>query len=134
MSDTPARTRGRLAALGAYGFEAPEPVILAALATGDPILLIGRSGTGKTFLLNLGLSCRDSNRRARGRIRSHYGVQDSQSIGACGDSAGCGARRSEVMRGQADGWAISIYRSGYPSRLAGRGGVSESARGHTDWR
>jgi MoxR-like ATPase len=52
MSDTSARTRGRLAALGAYGFEAQEPVILAALATGDPILLIGRSGTGKTFLLN----------------------------------------------------------------------------------
>src|SRR6185436_9229822 len=45
-------TRGRLAALGAYGFEAHEPVILAALASGDPILLIGRSGTGKTFLLN----------------------------------------------------------------------------------
>jgi len=46
------RTGGRLAALGAYGFEAQEPVILAALASGDPILLIGRSGTGKTFLLN----------------------------------------------------------------------------------
>jgi MoxR-like ATPase len=52
MSDKSARPRGRLAALGAYGFEAQEPVILAALATGDPILLIGRSGTGKTFLLN----------------------------------------------------------------------------------
>jgi MoxR-like ATPase len=52
MSDTPAETRGRLAALGAYGFEAQELVILAALASGDPILLIGRSGTGKTFLLN----------------------------------------------------------------------------------
>jgi MoxR-like ATPase len=52
MSDSPARPRGRLAALGAYGFEAQEPVILAALASGDPMLLIGRSGTGKTFLLN----------------------------------------------------------------------------------
>jgi MoxR-like ATPase len=52
MSDTSVQTRGRLAALGAYGFEAQEPVILAALASGDPILLIGRSGTGKTFLLN----------------------------------------------------------------------------------
>ena len=54
MSDTsaPSPSRGRLAALGAYGFEAQEPVILAALASGDPILLIGRSGTGKTFLLN----------------------------------------------------------------------------------
>src|SRR4249920_2927391 len=52
MSDTTVHTRGRLAALGAYGFEAQEAVILAALASGDPILLIGRSGTGKTFLLN----------------------------------------------------------------------------------
>ena len=52
MSDTPVRSRGRLAALGAYGFEAQEPVILAALTSGDPMLLIGRSGTGKTFLLN----------------------------------------------------------------------------------
>ena len=52
MSDTPVRSRGRLAALGAYGFEAQELVILAALTSGDPMLLIGRSGTGKTFLLN----------------------------------------------------------------------------------
>ena len=52
MSDRSTSSRGRLAALGAYGFEAQEPVILAALASGDPILLIGRSGTGKTFLLN----------------------------------------------------------------------------------
>jgi len=52
MSDRSPQPGGRLAALGAYGFEAQEPVILAALASGDPILLIGRSGTGKTFLLN----------------------------------------------------------------------------------
>ena len=51
-SDRSTSARSRLAALGAYGFEAQEPVILAALASGDPILLIGRSGTGKTFLLN----------------------------------------------------------------------------------
>lgn len=38
--------------LGAYGFRAVEPVLLAALVTEDPILLIGKSGTGKTFLLN----------------------------------------------------------------------------------
>jgi MoxR-like ATPase len=50
MSDSP--SRGRLAALGAYGFEAQEPVILAVLTSGDPLLLVGRSGTGKTFLLN----------------------------------------------------------------------------------
>lgn len=48
----PAETGGYLAALGAYGFTAQEPAILAALVTGDPLLLIGRSGTGKTFLLN----------------------------------------------------------------------------------
>lgn len=38
--------------LGAYGYDAVEPVILAALVTGDPLLLIGKAGTGKTFLLN----------------------------------------------------------------------------------
>lgn len=43
---------GYLSGLGAYGFEAQEPVILAALVTGDPLLLVGKSGTGKTFLLN----------------------------------------------------------------------------------
>jgi MoxR-like ATPase len=40
------------AELGVYGFERQAPAILAALVTGDPLLLIGRSGTGKTFLLN----------------------------------------------------------------------------------
>ena len=38
--------------LGVYGFDRFEPVILASLVTEDPMLLIGRSGTGKTFLLN----------------------------------------------------------------------------------
>ena len=38
--------------LGVYGFDQYEPIILAALITEDPMLLIGRSGTGKTFLLN----------------------------------------------------------------------------------
>jgi MoxR-like ATPase len=42
----------RLARLGVYGFDPAEPVILAALVTEDPLLLIGPSGTGKTFLLN----------------------------------------------------------------------------------
>lgn len=41
-----------LNALGVYGYDNVEPVILAALVTGDPLLLIGRAGTGKTFLLN----------------------------------------------------------------------------------
>jgi MoxR-like ATPase len=44
--------RGHLASLGVYGFDGVEPVILAALVSEDPLLLIGRSGTGKTFLLN----------------------------------------------------------------------------------
>src|SRR5262245_29712283 len=38
--------------LGVYSFNAFEPVILSALITEDPLLLIGRSGTGKTYLLN----------------------------------------------------------------------------------
>ena len=41
-----------LPALGVFGFGVVETVILAALVTEDPLLLIGRSGTGKTFLLN----------------------------------------------------------------------------------
>src|SRR5512139_672574 len=42
----------RLADLGIYGFDRHEVTILAALVTEDPLLLVGRSGTGKTFLLN----------------------------------------------------------------------------------
>jgi len=41
-----------LPGLGVWGFDAQEPVILAALVTEDPLLLIGPSGTGKTYLLN----------------------------------------------------------------------------------
>ena len=41
-----------LAGLGVYGFDSAEPLILAALVTEDPLLLIGPSGTGKTYLLN----------------------------------------------------------------------------------
>ena len=56
----------RLAGLGVYGFDRSEPVILAALITEDPLLLIGPSGTGKTYLLNtlseaLGLNHRHYN-------------------------------------------------------------------------
>ena len=52
-SAPPARSSGPyLPALGVYGFGEIEPVILAALVTGDPLLLIGASGTGKTYLLN----------------------------------------------------------------------------------
>lgn len=38
--------------LGVYGFDDLEPFILASLVSEDPILLIGKAGTGKTFLLN----------------------------------------------------------------------------------
>ena len=41
-----------LVGLEVFGFDDVEPAILAALVTEDPLLLIGRSGTGKTFLLN----------------------------------------------------------------------------------
>lgn len=38
----------RLSLAGICGYEAIEPVILASPVT-DPVLLIGRYGTGKTF-------------------------------------------------------------------------------------
>jgi MoxR-like ATPase len=41
-----------LVGLEVFGFDKVEPAILAALVTEDPLLLIGQSGTGKTFLLN----------------------------------------------------------------------------------
>ena len=47
-----AKTPSYLQALGVYGFDRYELIILAALVSEDPMLLIGRSGTGKTFLLN----------------------------------------------------------------------------------
>lgn len=43
---------GILRGLGVYGYEPVEPVILASLASEDPLLLVGKAGTGKTFLLN----------------------------------------------------------------------------------
>jgi MoxR-like ATPase len=43
---------GVLRGLGVYGYDAVEPVVIAALVTGKPLLLIGKAGTGKTFLLN----------------------------------------------------------------------------------
>jgi MoxR-like ATPase len=38
--------------LGVYGFDHLEMVILASLVSEDPLLLIGKAGTGKTYLLN----------------------------------------------------------------------------------
>lgn len=43
---------GYLRQLGVYGYDPVEPVILAALVSSDPLLLVGKAGTGKTFLLN----------------------------------------------------------------------------------
>ncbi|HIL70153.1 MAG TPA: MoxR family ATPase [Verrucomicrobia bacterium] len=43
---------GLIRNLGVYGYDEVEPLILAALVTGDPLLLIGEAGTGKTYLLN----------------------------------------------------------------------------------
>ena len=45
-------TRTVLASLGIAGMERIEPVVLAALITGNPLLLIGPHGTGKSYLLN----------------------------------------------------------------------------------
>lgn len=44
--------KGFLRRLGVYGYDAVEPVILASLVSGDPLLLVGNAGTGKTYLLN----------------------------------------------------------------------------------
>ncbi|MFY7952999.1 MAG: AAA family ATPase, partial [Armatimonadaceae bacterium] len=41
-----------LESIGVYGFSESAIVVLAALVTEDPLLLIGECGTGKTFLLN----------------------------------------------------------------------------------
>ena len=41
-----------LKSIGVYGYEEVEPIILASLVTEDPLLLIGKAGTGKTYLLN----------------------------------------------------------------------------------
>ncbi len=48
MSDNPSPLRR----LGIYGYDAVEPILLAALVSEDPLLLIGKAGTGKTLLLN----------------------------------------------------------------------------------
>lgn len=47
-----ALARDYFASVGAFGFHKSQIAILASLVTEDPLLLIGRSGTGKTYLLN----------------------------------------------------------------------------------
>lgn len=41
-----------LSGLGVFGFDTQETLILSALVSEAPLVLIGRLGTGKTFLLN----------------------------------------------------------------------------------
>jgi MoxR-like ATPase len=58
--------RSVLSSLGVIGLESVEPVILAALISREPLLLIGPHGTGKSYLLNrlstaLDLECRHYN-------------------------------------------------------------------------
>ena len=66
-SDDHAAERGSLLGeIGLIGLSDLEPIILAALATGDPLLLIGPHGTGKSLLLTriaeaLGLAFRHYN-------------------------------------------------------------------------
>ena len=55
-----------LDSIGLVGMAPIEPVVLAALITAEPLLLIGPHGTGKSFLLNrisaaMGLVCRHYN-------------------------------------------------------------------------
>ena len=48
----PAEQRQQLSKpLGLEGWEALDPIILAALASEEPLLLIGKHGTAKSFLL-----------------------------------------------------------------------------------
>lgn len=66
MSRSCTNQSGAFVRLGLYGLGLLEPVLLAALATEEPLLLIGPHGTGKSLLLTrvaeaLGLSFRHYN-------------------------------------------------------------------------
>jgi len=50
-SPPPAAPHGPFRHLGLYGLEGIAPVLLAALATEEPLLLIGAHGTAKSLLL-----------------------------------------------------------------------------------
>lgn len=52
IPDTARASTSFLRPLGIFSFDKVEFVLLASLVTEDPLLLIGASGTGKTFLLN----------------------------------------------------------------------------------
>lgn len=62
----PTATPGPFKRLGLHGFESIAPVLIAALATEEPMLLIGPHGTAKSLLLTrvasaMGLACRHYN-------------------------------------------------------------------------
>lgn len=59
------RAQSYLRQIGVYGYDQVEAIVLAALITEDPLLLIGKSGTGKTYLLN-------SLSEAMGLAHRHY--------------------------------------------------------------
>ncbi len=66
VCDVRRQTGNLLARLGLFGLDRLEPIILAALATEEPLLLIGAHGTGKSLLLTrvaeaLGLEFRHYN-------------------------------------------------------------------------
>ena len=48
---SPSESPSLLSRLGLFGLDDLAPVIVAALATDEPLLLIGPHGTGKTLLL-----------------------------------------------------------------------------------
>jgi len=52
LGKNPPPAPGLLRKIGVFGYDEVEWIVLAALVTEDPLLLIGRSGTGKTYLLN----------------------------------------------------------------------------------
>jgi MoxR-like ATPase len=63
---SPDTTRDPFARLGLIGFKRIAPVLIAALATEEPLLLVGPHGTAKSLLLTrvvaaLGLECRHYN-------------------------------------------------------------------------
>lgn len=94
---------GFLNKIGVYGYDEFEDIIMSALVTEDPLLLIGSTGTGKTYLLNnlsiaLGLKHRhynaslisfddlvgfpypDEQKQGIKYLQTEYTVWDAQSI------------------------------------------------------
>jgi hypothetical protein len=81
-----------LSQLGIIGLDSVEPAILGALIGGEPLLLIGLHGTGKSYLLNrisagLGLEWRHSRhffRSSAVRLGTPRGISAEGSTGESG--------------------------------------------------